>query len=248
MDWKTTDSIQLVESGLVALRGFWPKKVVAPVREKVMSELERVKIRQNGKWVAGKLDAMPVFQRSGALSQMVSVGPEFKRLFDQELREVLNLAADGPLLPQTPTPQLLLSLPNKEAWHVPTMNWHLDLKVPHDFSSPGLQAFVLIDDLVPRGGATLAIAGSHRLHELAREGGAHHILRQHAQLSALYDARRATELEVGKTYDVNGIPVAIQEMSGRAGDVFVMDLRVLHSPSLNASKNVRMMGTNRYLR
>jgi hypothetical protein len=28
---------------------------------------------------------------------------------------------------------------------------------------PGVQAFVLIDDLLPKGGTTLALAGSHQL-------------------------------------------------------------------------------------
>jgi hypothetical protein len=42
--------------------------------------------------------------------------------------------------------------------------------------------------------------------------------------------------------------IQIVELSGRAGDVYLMDLRVLHSPSINASRNIRMMATNRYLK
>lgn len=40
--------------------------------------------------------------------------------------------------------------------------------------------------------------------------------------------------------------IDIIEMSGRAGDVFLMDLRVLHTPSVNSTKNVRMMATTRF--
>ena len=35
-------------------------------------------------------------------------------------------------------------------------------------------------------------------------------------------------------------------MSGRAGDVFLMDMRVLHTPSVNLSSHIRMMATTRF--
>lgn len=35
-------------------------------------------------------------------------------------------------------------------------------------------------------------------------------------------------------------------MSCRASDVFLMDLHVLHAPSVNSTKNVRMMATTRF--
>ena len=36
------------------------------------------------------------------------------------------------------------------------------------------------------------------------------------------------------------------KQAGRASDVFLMDLRVLHTPSVNSTKNVRMMATTRF--
>ncbi|MNW05772.1 hypothetical protein D3C71_2020730 [compost metagenome] len=38
----------------------------------------------------------------------------------------------------------------------------------------------------------------------------------------------------------------IIEMSGRAGDVFLMDMRVLHTPSVNSTSRIRMMATTRF--
>lgn len=35
-------------------------------------------------------------------------------------------------------------------------------------------------------------------------------------------------------------------MSGRAGDVFLMDLRAPHTPSVNSTKNVQLMATTRF--
>jgi hypothetical protein len=39
----------------------------------------------------------------------------------------------------------------------------------------------------------------------------------------------------------------IVEMHGNAGDVYVMDMRVVHSPSINARNKARMMLTCRFL-
>ncbi|NIM43575.1 MAG: hypothetical protein GTN84_20250 [Hydrogenophaga sp.] len=88
----------------------------------------------------------------------------------------------------------------------------------------------LIDDVVPQGGATLALARSHRM-----PGEALRTLR--VALKSPGDVQAA--LRVSDT--------EIVEMSGKAGDVFLMDMRVLHTPSINASKNLRMMATTRFL-
>jgi len=46
--------------------------------------------------------------------------------------------------------------------------------------------------------------------------------------------------------NLHQLDIEIIEMSGCAGDVFLMDLRVLHTPSVNSTKNVRMMATTRF--
>jgi ectoine hydroxylase-related dioxygenase (phytanoyl-CoA dioxygenase family) len=47
--------------------------------------------------------------------------------------------------------------------------------------------------------------------------------------------------------NLHELGIAIVEMPGRAGDVYLMDMRLLHTPSINATKNVRMMATTRFL-
>lgn len=37
------------------------------------------------------------------------------------------------------------------------------------------------------------------------------------------------------------------EMSGQAGDVYLMDMRTLHTPAINDSNRIRMMATCRCL-
>jgi hypothetical protein len=41
--------------------------------------------------------------------------------------------------------------------------------------------------------------------------------------------------------------IALVEMCGRGGDVFLMDMRVLHTPSINSTRHPRMMATCRCL-
>lgn len=235
------DSKTFFDNGVLPLRGFLPRKLVAAAQGSISSELTRLKIKVNGKISASRIQDLPVFQQTGRLGQMIKGGDEIDRLFPEELLVAMNSLAGSPLKAAGPHPQVLLSLPHKEAWSLSHLNWHLDLTPPTTDQVPGVQAFVLIDDVQPQGGATLALAGSHRLHHVQREHNAHAILRQDSDFFSAPE--KFVEPQV-----VHGARVQIVEMSGRAGDVYLMDLRVLHSPSINARKAIRMMATNRFLR
>lgn len=228
--------------GLLYLKGFLPKKLTRLAKESVESELERLKIKSGNK----KLQSLPFFQQTNQLSKMLQIESEVQKLFTPELHIVMESLV--PIKSAPIRPQLLLSLPHKEKWSLKSLNWHLDLEVPKKNECPGIQAFILIDDVVPKGGATLAIAGSHQLHYADKKGSAHGALRANKVFSQLYSQENGNEEELLKTHLVNGIETSIVEMSGQAGDVYLMDLRVLHSPSINSTKNFRMMATNRFFR
>lgn len=49
-------------------------------------------------------------------------------------------------------------------------------------------------------------------------------------------------------FEVEGLSLRLVEMCGRAGDVYLMDMRVLHTPSANAAARPRLMATTRFLR
>lgn len=121
--------------------------------------------------------------------------------------------------------------PAQGAWTLEGLNWHVDIAENQRARIKGIQAFFLIDDVVPHGGATLALAGSHRIG-VQRTPAA-------AQLRGLL--RNPLDLE----RRLHELGITIVEMSGRAGDVFMMDMRLLHTPSVNATKNMRMMATSR---
>ncbi len=229
---------EFVERGVVPLRGIVPRPLVAAAREWIAAELERVKLKVNGRIDPSKVRDLPIFQQTTRLGQMVRGGPAIDGLFTDGLRAVTDALAGVTLAPAHP--QLLLSLPHKQEWSLRASSWHLDLKAPKDDRVLGVQAFVLIDDVKPRGGATLALAGSHRLHHVEPGCGALH----HLHRDGAFTSSPEAFLEVRT---LRGVPLQIVEMSGRAGDVYLMDLRVLHTPSINAQRAVRMMATNRYL-
>ena len=89
----------------------------------------------------------------------------FDALFEGAAQECLDilLGEEGWVRPKH-WGQLLLSLPTDEDWFVPNTTWHLDLPQEiGDFSSPGVQIFVYLEDVLPKCGATVVAAGSHRL-------------------------------------------------------------------------------------
>lgn len=115
-------------------------------------------------------------------------------------------------------PQLLLSFPHKLEWSTEDIRWHLDITRSEKDEIPGIQIFFLLDDVSPKGGGTLALSGSHKV-----------------------DLQKQQREPLGTNFP-------IIEMSGKAGDVYLMDMRILHAPSINSSKKLRMMATVRCLR
>ena len=218
-----------IDKGYLRLEGFHPKKHVAGVRQKLLDELKRLKALPGGKSPLVSLQRLPVFQQIGKLSALVKVPGLHATLVTPGLIEyVTRLGGRTPAVQDT---QLLLSPPQQGASTLEGLNWHVDISAKPQGPLPGVQAFFLIDDVAPGGGATLALAGSHRVDTPGRPSASR--LRETLKTSA--------SIEQG----LQQLGIDIVEMSGRAGDVFLMDLRLLHTPSVNATKNVRMMATAR---
>lgn len=221
--------------GYVRLAGFHARKRLAPVRQQLLDELKRLRIWAAGKSLSSAWKGMPAFQQISKLSTAVKVSGLQQALMTPELladvAELAGLADRAPSANQGT--QLLLSLPRQGTWTLQGLNWHVDVRADPPQKLPGVQAFVLIDDVVPQGGATLILAGSHHVGALPYE---------HAQ--ALRDTlKTSTDLPA----DLRALGIEIVEMSGSAGDVFLMDMRLLHTPSVNASNHLRMMATSRFL-
>lgn len=217
------------DQGYLHLQGFHPKGRMAPIRQQLLRELKRISGNARS-W--GALRTLPVFQQIAKLSASANLPGLHETLMSAELFALVGrLAGRAPSNVQ-PT-QLLLSPPQQGAWSLQGLNWHVDVRAGIADPIPGIQAFFLLDDVAPRGGATLALAGSHRLGTQGMPSPA--------------SLRGVLGHSQNLVQDLQREGIALVEMSGRAGDVFLMDMRVLHTPSINSAKHPRMMATCRCL-
>jgi hypothetical protein len=221
--------------GHVRLAGFHPAKRMAPLRRQVQDALSRLGIGGDRKHqrASSSLSGLTPFQQIARLSTLVKIPGLEAAMVTPELLAIMRGLAQAPLSPPGGM-QLLLSPPHQGEWSHERLNWHVDVAADPPDRLPGIQVFVLIDDVAPHGGATLALAGSHR-PDAVRGATA-----QAPNLRALLRSADGLEARLQER------GMSILEMSGRAGDVFLMDMRLLHTPSVNATKSVRMMATARY--
>jgi hypothetical protein len=196
-------------TGITALRSFIPTRKVDAARSRLLEDLRRLNLFVDGKWQSKKISGISPFQVSNGIGQKLSHFVEYEQLIPDHMDETLRAIAGEDMTFESTRPQMLVTPPQKEPWVLPTIGWHVDVSTRSVL--PGMQVFVLLDELAPKGGATLALKASHLNRELIPEAG------------------------------------TVLEMSGKAGDVFVMDMRVLHTPSINATKKARLMMTCRYL-
>ncbi|TGG92880.1 hypothetical protein E4656_12195 [Natronospirillum operosum] len=217
------------EQGFLYMPGAVGKNVVQPFKTHVLNELKRLNIWSAGRAQSKKLQGVPVFQQTARLGQLISHPDLNEKLISKELHSAMCVLADSPLSGQGT--QLLISLPHKVEWTLEGLNWHRDVSQSQLKGIPGVQAFILLDKVSPKGGATLALAGSHRLKNQSQAKQGISMLTGHGN---------------NHSTKVGGIELSITEMAGGPGDVYLMDMRLLHTPSVNSTRNVRIMATNRY--
>ncbi|WP_437605138.1 phytanoyl-CoA dioxygenase family protein [Sorangium sp. So ce834] len=249
MKLSSEDQTIFAEKGILCFKGLVSRNKTSPAKEAILNELARLRLRENGKWHTKQFDHVAPFNVTGQISQRLRHQAAFDEVIPDDLVHFVHELAGFKLGPQ-PHPQILVTPPQKFEWDVPCLGWHLDVNSPSRDVLPGIQIFVLLDDIPPRGGATLAIAGSHRLHSAKGSSpvSAHQALREDPVCSALFLSTESNRARFLTPQSVNGVPVQIIEMCGKAGDVYVMDMRILHAPSINASKSARLMLTQRYLK
>lgn len=148
-----------------------------------------------------------------------------------------------------------VAFPSAKTWCVPSSGWHIDANyVSSLWPAGGVKTFTLLGDVVPRGGGTLVLSGSHRLvHSWfqnnpppvgARSADMRNLLQLHPYIA---DLHRAGEPEdriarfVDQPEQVDGIPLRVIEMTGGAGDVFLLHPLVLHVAAPNNAPEPRFL-------
>jgi hypothetical protein len=241
--------------GVLRLPDMLPADALAAAQAAVTARLALAGLWADGDWrLEGR--ARPVWPASGIKAAKV-IGnrhPDLAALFETPtLAAMVGELMQGRAVDRSiyRRPQVLCTLPNADAWMLPP-GWHTDAPRLASGRLPGVQAFALLSEVAPRGGGTLVIAGSHRLlndgelvlpRDLHRRLGAEPFFRDYWKKTPVpwADERPLPKGMVGD------VPVEVVELAGAPGDVWLMDLRVLHTAAPNAGARPRLMVTSRFV-
>ena len=231
---------ELEARGVVRLEAMLPAEPVYAARNAVLQRLAERRL-----WpVKVRREPLPRWPEPGVVTKQIGKRhPELEALF--ELPEITapieDLFAGAPIdRSMFSRPQLLVTLPNAAEWSAANSGWHADLPRLASGGRPGVQLFVMLDDVAPHGGGTLVVAGSHRLFDDGQ------FIRAKDLTGLLQDIPFFRDVWAGGEPD--GGELEVVEMTGAAGDAWLMDLRLLHSAAPNAAPTPRMMATWRYFR
>jgi hypothetical protein len=158
-------------------------------------------------------------------------------------------------------PRVLMTFPDTtQEWAVPHAGWHFDYIPPHPrVGLRAVQVFLLLQDVLPGGGGTVVLEGSHRLVDdyvsTTALAPRPKLVRRHFSaiepwLADLWtagsDDGRAGDREpqLGSGAVVSGVPLRIAEVTGFAGDVYLMHSDCFHAVAPNSGRVPRMMVTS----
>jgi len=164
-------------------------------------------------------------------------------------------------------PRVLMTFPQPDrTWDVPSGAWHFDFTPLQ--GRPGLRAvqvFALLSEVRPQGGGTLVLSGSHQLvsRYVARTGQEPKprlvrgdLSARHPWLAQLWGRRNG---ETGSSDDrvsrllgvpalVDGVELRVTEVTGKPGDVYIMNSDCFHAIAPNTLAVARVMCTSLIIR
>ena len=238
--------------GLIRLNGLLPAAKVTRARQAALERLERAGVQHEGESGPSALASFNLRDASAKRLNGLSSCKEIAGLIGEEARQVISELLDGrETFPQVDRAQVLFTPPNARSWTVPHQSWHLDLPRLPESGIPGVQVFTFLDTVLPGGGGTLVVAGSHRLlNENRRISSqqAKRILKREPYFRDLMSGESTNRLQLLHEPGRSGeVELQIVELHGEPGDVFFTDLRLLHAAAPNAARSPRIMLTQRFL-
>jgi hypothetical protein len=148
-----------------------------------------------------------------------------------------------------------IAFPGVEPWGVPHRGWHLDARYTGAlWPVRGVKTLALLGDVVPRGGGTQIVSGSHRLvhgwfrdHPPpadARGADLRRLLQGHPYLRDLHRAG-PREDRIARFHrqaeEIDGVALRVIEATGAAGDVILLHPLVLHVAAPNTASEPRFL-------
>jgi hypothetical protein len=252
------DRAEFAERGIVWLRGAFGQDEAARMRRRVWARLARLGAAEDDPATWALADV-------AGLSKAIKRDRVFAALGSPAVRGAVEaLLGQDEWDPLREWGTLLVNFPAQDRlWVLPAGSWHADYGWDLDPEPlPGVKIFAFFAEVLPCGGGTLVITGSHRLvarfaaslppqqpHEAHLLG---RYLRRDGWFRALSrpgddDPGRAARF-MDQDHDADGIPVRVAELTGQPGDVVLTHPWVLHSWSYNTGSYPRMMLTKNLYR
>lgn len=191
----------------------------------------------------------------------ITASPEFRALGSPAIRAAADELLGAGCWPEPRRwGRPLVTFPTDgPEWNLPTGGaWHNDfVPLRHRGDPRALQIFVILSDLPPGGGGTLVLTGSHHLvgRYLAGSGEEPHprtlrrVLGGHPWLGELFEPARAVPAaeRIGRFMAegarVDGVDLRVVELTGAAGDAFVMHCDTFHAVAPHRGSKPRLMAT-----
>jgi hypothetical protein len=223
--------------GIVKIPSAFPSDAAARMRDVLWGELAArhgMDRDDRSTWTPARPTGLKTTKSSRTANAIL--GPRLRSVLDGLLGEWVEPRHQG---------QVLVTMPEGVQWAVPHRQWHTDV----GFEEPtyAVKIWALLGDLAPGGGGTPQVAGSHRVIErfLTTTGEREfkavrdQVLRSDPWFRNLTSPERT--VDPMQPADLDGLPVRVVELTGRAGDVYVTHPWILHSIATNATDVPRMM-------
>lgn len=187
----------------------------------------------------------------------------FEAVWGGRVRAALDdlLGAGGWHLPAHAGQLLAMTWPRQgAAWQLPHKMWHLDYTAPGSLRGlPGVQLFLCVDRVEPRGGGTLVATGTPRLVDAirrrngptwpGRSADVRKALRAEvpwfSALCSLREGEDRVERFMTRATELGDGSLQVVELVGEPGDVWLMHPWMVHDASPNCGARPRAVLTER---
>ena len=247
--------------GLLRLPGILPTENANRSREEIIRLFERHGFWKDGRW---HQDSPAAFSR--LLKRLKKPTGRGGFMTPSVYDAMMRLVDGAALVPWSEKPELLFSRPARRYFATSRSNgktpgpmpsprgplsWHVDVPRLPKMGIIGVQAFTFLDTVEPGGGGTATVTGSHRLLNDGVAVPIKDINRQLEREPFFRDLLARSRDECDGLFETTGraqgVDLEVVELVGEPGDVYLMNLQVLHSRCPNTGPTPRLMITQRFL-
>jgi len=229
-------------TGLLCLPGLYPRATAERMADALWRDLaERFGVRRDAPatWTVTRPMHFQSLKSAGAFDGLDT--PELAALSDALLGEggwERPTRWGGPLVTFPETGESMLRA-----------GWHFDLPGPgRPWPFSALRLFVFVEPSEPGGGGTLCLSGSASLAARVAPSPVPSkrlratMNRRYPEIAALYGMSGHEAVAMaGRSFSVDGVALEVVQLTGEAGDAWIMHPLTLHAGSPNDSDRPRMM-------